>query len=303
MFFASNVSSKAQSWELDCPTDECLDNENQPWDYPFPPTRIYYNGPESPDCWVEVIYRKRNPHPNCPNSGCEIEIDYFIVSGACFYPYTEPTPPYTMYPPLMNYMNDQDMWTKSMLIFIESGVEPCINPPEGECITIEKFKSASCKKVTVNPDSTAYLERCEDYNSCCQQILTICREDEDPYDIDSVSWETDVEVLDSCYLNNDSDCQLNCFDYGHGGWIPPKIIINKEEELTNNFKFSYINNKLNYDVGNAGYMLIISSIEGYELYNGYIENKGEININIPNNKIVLKVFNDKISKTIKLIKE
>ena len=295
----SNLNVYSQSWELDCPTDECLDNQSVPWNYVD--ELINYAGPESPDCWIRVFYRWRSDLVNCPNSGCEFEVRFVLVSGSCFYPYTEPDPPFTTYPPILDFTDDEEIWEYAMLQFFEKSNNPCLLSTPNNCITIKKFKSALCKKLVDNQDGTFSLTFCEDFNSCCEQEVEKCFDSQG--NVSSIDWETIGTPIDNCHLNEDEDCHLNCFDYGDGGWIPPKIIINNEEEHINQFKFSFNNNKLKYDVGNTGYMLTISSIEGYELYNGYIENVGEINITTPGNKIIIRVYNDNFSKTIKLIEE
>lgn len=131
MIISNLQVTKSQNWETGCPTDECRDSQNQQWVYltsqKIPMSFLSY---QSPNCWVKIVYRKRDPLPNCPNQECEIEIQTVIISGDCFLPYTDNTavPPITYNAQLdpTQYINIsdyyRDIWIFAINIWGQSGV-------------------------------------------------------------------------------------------------------------------------------------------------------------------------------------
>ena len=146
------------------------------------PLTLNYN--ESPNCWIKVTYRKRDPLANCPNQDCEIEIQSIMISGDCFLPYTDnSTVPPTTYGPQLDvtdYTNIsdyyRDIWTFGIFLWAESGLETCLTPTDvGDCKIIYHFKSASCKKLISNQNGDYELIYCDDFNSCCRESIKVCK--------------------------------------------------------------------------------------------------------------------------------
>lgn len=299
----SVISAYSQSWELDCPTNDCYDNESEPWIYengidPSKP-KFYYNGisPQSPNCWIQVDYRYRNnPNLPCDSEGCEIEILNILISGSCFYSYTDGLG--NAWPPVMDITGStHNNWVAAMSILLNNGVIPCLNPPQDECVTVKSFKSASCKKIQVNPDGSRLITYCEPNNSCCLQEITVCN------DGTGNNWDiTSSQPADNCYLNNDPDCEFSCAGYGTEGWIVPKRSI-KTESLSTDSKIFLSNNAVHYENIDENSEIIITNLIGEVLYIGNIENSGKLVIPENENIIIVKLtnLNNKTFYTLKII--
>ncbi len=302
MFFASNLSTKAQSWELDCPTDECLDNENVPWTYHWTAQLpMLYDPYKSPDCWVTIIYRKREPHENCPRQECEIEVQNVIVSGSCFYPYTDNSanPPIT-YDPILDFTDNLDIWIFAIGIWAQMGIEPCLipGPNPDDCIYIPHFKSATCKRLIQNQDGSYSLTYCEDFNSCCKEILQVCRTSDGS--LEHVWNSVPHKAINNCELNNDPDCKFTCNEQGTH-WIPPKINF-ENIELNKDVFFHYENGKLNYNLIQKEYLCQITDIMGNVLFEDVLSSSDSIDLQSQNTKmLILKLTNETEQKTFKIM--
>lgn len=258
MFFASNISSKAQSWPDECDKSGCLEDNNVPWvnkntgylDYE---AKKFSHEPSSPDCWVKVYYRIREDKTKCPNATCEIEILGVIMAGECFYPYNDPGPPPVILPPLVNFGDVSNAFDIALKTFFRYEIEPCATPgPHPNCVNLKRVNSATCKKIINNTDGTKTITYCETYNSCCQREAIICRNSNQSI---SVGWHLPDEVPDNCHLNNDPDCKFTCES---DQVIPPKIYF-EEEEINDVIEI------INFD---SGFDIISNDIEvEYQIIN------------------------------------
>ncbi|MDC1068460.1 hypothetical protein OAQ99_04805 [Candidatus Kapabacteria bacterium] len=299
------MSLHSQSWELDCPTEDCYDNENIPWNYvngidPSEP-KYYYNGisTQSPGCWIQVDYRWRNnSNPPCEDVGCEIEILNILISGDCFYSFTDGNG--IVWPPVMDISGStHNTWVDAMFILLKNDVIPCLDPGPDNCVTVNSFKSATCKKIELNPDGTRLITYCEPNNSCCLQEITVCK------DNNGTSWNiTGPQPVDNCHLNNDPDCEMSCAGYGSEGWILPKSTI-KNETLKSDSKLYLLNNSVHYENIEENSYLIVTNMFGNVLYEGNISETGEIKMPENENIIVAKLSsrNNKSFYTFKLIEK
>ncbi len=299
MFFASNVSSMAQSWNNDCDFEGCLESNNVTWVTKTSP-KIYYQGPESPQCWVEIQYRIRESASLCPSSRCEIEILFVLTSGACFYPYTEPNPPYTNYPPLMDMSSINDMWNKSLRLFLESEIEPCFIPtgigPDG-CVYSPRVHSATCKKIIHNIDGTKKIEYCDDYNSCCYVEAIICKGTSGK---NSSGWHLPKSVPDNCHLNNDPDCKLSCESHN---WTAPKVIFQDKIEQ-NEILINPIENGFDLNSGKLIVDYQIIDLLGRLITEGRFEGQKFIDKNNLDNGFHILILNyENQTKTVKFINQ
>lgn len=265
IFFATNVNIYCQTWNNDCDYNSCYDSNNIPWETKT--VKVPYNGTDSPNCWVEITYRIRSNDGSCPGlTGCELDILLVMTAGECFYPHQDPYPPNTTYPPLMDINSVQDMWNKSIEIFLESNIEPCFVPtgsgPNG-CVYVSRLNSATCKKMIDNGDCTKSIEYCESYNSCCGVDVIICQ---NPGGSNAASWHLPNEVPDNCFMNNDSECKLSCESHN---WIAPKIIFNKSE-IKNIVEFNNLTNGLEISSGNLIVDYEVINVLGNKVLTGRI---------------------------------
>ena len=258
MFFASNISSKTQTWPDECDKSGCLEDNDVPWTNKFTPDLNYESyksahQPTSPDCWVKVYYRVRKDEALCPGVECEIEILGVVMAGECFYPYNDPGPPPVIHPPLINFGEVSKAFNYALQTFFRSEIEPCAVPgPHPDCLYLKKVNTATCKKIINNSDGTKTITHCESYNSCCQREAIICR---NPNQSLSVGWHLPDEVPDNCHLNNDPDCKFTCESEEV---TPPKIYF-EDEEINGEIKIN------NFD---SGFEIISNEIEiNYQIVN------------------------------------
>jgi len=258
IFNINNILS--QNWNNDCEYDECYENNNIPWTTKQSPM-IYYQGPESPNCWIQVDYRIREAGILC-QTDCELEILGVLVSGDCFYSYQEPFPPYYTHPPLMDMTSLQDMWNKSVELFLASQIEPCFIPPgvgPNNCQYIPRVNSAVCKKVVNNPDGTRLITYCENFNSCCTVEAIICKNQNGSI---VAAWHKPDEVPDNCHLNNDPSCKLSCESYN---WYAPKINFNETNEKLEDIFIRNSLSNIEIDCNNLNVNMKMINILGKEI--------------------------------------
>lgn len=298
-FFTFSFATYSQSWDNDCDFETCLETNNVPWRTDT--VTILLNNPESPNCWVQVGYKIRENDTLCPSTECEVEIQFVVTSGECFYPYTDyNTSPPTTYPAYMDITSHLDMWTKSLEMFFESNIEPCFTPTgpgRDGCVYVPRVHSATCKKITQNPDSSVTITYCETFNSCCSLEMIICKNYSGE---NTAGWHLPDEVPDNCHLNNDPDCKLVCESHD---WLAPKIIYYDEFKVED-ISFKPIENGFEVNTGSNKVSFEIVNILGNSIKSGNIEGYNIINISdLSTGFYILNLNYNGLIKTVKFVKQ
>lgn len=159
--FGMKIVAEAQP-PTECDSDPCY--QSQSW---TSHTQTYTFGlqPDCSDCWVEIHYRTRNnsTNPNCQSlPPVEYQLEYIIISGACYYSPCSHFTPFDM----------KAAYQEAMASLLNQLGYPPVYP--NNCGPVfSDFTVINCFRQDFDLEGNKILRTCATY-TCCKQDLQLC---------------------------------------------------------------------------------------------------------------------------------